>query len=61
LIKSCSINLIPIHDTVSTDSKIYSIVSWSDYTSEEEELNKDYKILNEFTRNEYNNLYLVED
>jgi len=54
-------NLIPIDETVSIDSKIYSIVSWSDYTSGEEELNKDYKILNEFTRNEYTNLYPVDD
>ena len=54
-------NLIPIDETVSTDPEIYSIVSWSDYTSEEEELNKDYKILNEFTRNEYTNLYPVDD
>ena len=46
-------NLIPIDETVSTDSEIYSIVSWFFYTSEEEEHNKDYKILNEFTRNEY--------
>ncbi|KAH1111087.1 hypothetical protein GLYMA_04G124700v4 [Glycine max] len=38
-------------ETVSTDSEIYSIVSWSDYTSGEEEPNKDYKILNEFTKN----------
>ena len=54
-------NLIPIDETVSTDFEIYSIVSWSDYTSEEEESNKDYKILNEFTRNEYTNLYPVDD
>ena len=54
-------NLIPIDETVSTDFEIYSIVSWSDYTSEEEESNKDYKILNEFPRNEYTNLYLVDD
>ena len=45
-------NLIPIDETVSTDSEIYSIVSWSDYTSEEEEVNTDYNILIEFTRNE---------
>ena len=49
-------NLIPIDETVSTDSEIYSIVSWADYTSGEEEPNKDYKILNEFTKNEYTNL-----
>ena len=54
-------NLIPIDETVSTNSEIYSIVSWSDYTSEEEEPNKDYKILNQFTRNEYTNLYPVDD
>ena len=54
-------NLIPIDETISTDSEIYSIVSWSDYTSKKEEVNKDYKILNEFTRNEYTNLYLVDD
>ncbi|KAH1213960.1 hypothetical protein GmHk_14G041807 [Glycine max] len=54
-------NLIPIDETVSTDSEIYSIVRWSDYTSQEEELNKDYKILNEFTKNEYTNLYPVDD
>ncbi|KAG4915470.1 hypothetical protein JHK87_053027 [Glycine soja] len=54
-------NLIPIDETVSTDSEIYSIVSWSDYTSEEEEVNTDYNILNEFTRNEYANLYPVDD
>ena len=52
-------NLIPIDETVSTDSEIYSIVSWSDYTSKKEEVNKDYKILNEFTRNEYTNHYPV--
>ena len=55
------LSLIPIDETVSTDSKIYSIVGWSDYTSEEEEVNKDYKILNKFTRNEYTNLYPVDD
>ena len=49
-------NLIPIYKTISTDSEIYSIVSWSDYTFEEEEVNKDYKIINEFTRNEYTGL-----
>jgi len=54
-------NLIPIDETISTDSEIYSIVSWSDYTSEEKEVNKDYKILNEFTRNEYTNLNPVDD
>ena len=54
-------NLIPIDETVSTDSEIYSIVSWSDYTSGEEEPNKDYKILNEFTKNEYTNLYPIDD
>jgi len=54
-------NLIPIDETVSTDSEIYLIVSWSDYTFEEEELNKDYKIQNEFTRNEYTDLYPVDD
>ena len=40
IIKSI-LNLIPIDETVSTDLEIYSIVSWSDYTSEEEEVNKD--------------------
>ena len=60
LMKSCRMNFIPINETVSTDSEIYSIVSWSDYTFEEE-LNKDYKILNEFTRNEYINMYPVDD
>ena len=54
-------NLIPIYKTISTDSEIYSIVSWSDYTFEEEEVNKDYKIINEFTRNEYTGLYPVDD
>jgi len=54
-------NLIPIDETISTDFEIYSIVSWSNYTSEEEESNKDYKILNEFPRNEYTNLYPVDD
>ena len=54
-------NLIPIDETVSTDSEIYSIVSWFDYTFEEYEVNKDYKILNEFTRNEYTNLYPIDD
>ena len=53
-------NLIPIDETISTNSEIYSIVSWSNYTSEEE-VNKDYKIINEFTRNEYTNLYPVDD
>jgi len=54
-------NFIPIDETVSTDLEIYPIVSWSVCTSEEEEVNKDYKILNEFTRNEYSNLYPGND
>lgn len=50
-------NIIPIDETVSTDSQIYSIINWSDYTFEEEEISKDYKIINKFIKNEYNNLY----
>ncbi|KAH1262256.1 hypothetical protein GmHk_02G004924 [Glycine max] len=55
------VGLHHIDETVSIDSKIISIVSWPDYTSEEEKVNKDYKIINEFTRNEYTDLYPVYD
>ena len=54
-------NLIPIDESVSTDSEIYSIVSWSDYTSGEEDNQKDYKIINEFTNKEFENIYQVND
>ena len=55
------VGLHHIDETVSIDSKIISIVSWPDYTFEEEKVNKDYKIINEFTRNEYTDLYPVYD
>lgn len=46
-------NLIPFNEEVSTNSDIYSIYSITDYTSEEEERTKDYRIINEFTKNEF--------
>jgi len=54
-------NLIPIDETVSTDSEIYSIISWSDHTSGEEDNQKDYRIINEFTKNEFENIYKIDD
>jgi len=54
-------NLIPIDESVSTDSEIYSIISWSYHTSGEEDNQKDYQIINEFTNNEFENIYKIDD
>ena len=54
-------NLIPIDESVSTYSEIYSIISWSDHTSGEEDNQKDYRKINEFTNNEFENIYKIDD
>jgi len=62
LIKSCHMNLLPIDEDVSTDSEILSVVSITKYNDEInlEKQPKNYDLINDFTNNEFIQIYPKE-
>ena len=63
LVKSCHMNLLPIDEDVSTDSEILSVVSITEFNDEIniEKQPKNYDLINDFTNNEFIEIYPKEN